>query len=201
MTFRKHLRFLYEMFLPREARFDGDKFFDRSGEPASARRKGPPKGTVGTTSKDWGVSDDPAAQGDLDSPGPSRASRRDLYDHFSKTFPEFQRAITDAAKKLYGPNFEQVIDKAFGKPGLTQGAIKDLWDANDTDYEALGDVGFLFDVAQQGSAGTGPGVSGYSHVTDPGNFSTPKEDWDDASGAYVPRSKRPRGVKGGKLVY
>lgn len=197
MTFRKHLRFLYEMFLSREARFPDEKFWSRDGSPAAMRKSsGPPKGTVGTTAKDYGVSDEPEAESDPWA-GPNRP---DLFDRFSKTLPEFQKAIMDAAKKLYGPNFEQVIDKAFGKPGLTQEAIRDLWDANATDNEALGEVGFLFDTAQGGGY-SGGGVHNYPAVTKPGYFRRPKDDWDDASGSLTPRKSRPIGIKGGRLVF
>lgn len=65
---RSHsLRFLYEAFLPRrEARFPDEKFWNpRTGQPIAAQKSsGPPKGTVGTTAKDWNVGNAPNAGAD-----------------------------------------------------------------------------------------------------------------------------------------
>lgn len=59
---KSSLRFLYEAFLPREARFPDEDFWSkRTGEPVMARRAGPPPGTTGTTAKDWGATDTPSA--------------------------------------------------------------------------------------------------------------------------------------------
>lgn len=63
------LRFLYEAFLPREARFPDEKFWNpKSGEPLQMKRGGPPKGTVGTTAQDWGVHDEPLVSGEVTVP-------------------------------------------------------------------------------------------------------------------------------------
>lgn len=199
MTFRKHLRFLYEMFLPREARFPDEKFWTKSGEPVAMKRGGPPKGTVGTTAKDWGVKDD-EPDDSFDPDGPSPHARDALFDRFSQTFPEFQKSVYDAARRLFGKDFDQVIDQAFNKPGFTKQAIRDMWESFRTDHEALNDIGFLFDTAQGGGYGS-VGPSGYSHVTDPHYFTEPREDWDPVTHNLVPRTGHPKGFKNGMPVY
>lgn len=81
-------RLLYEMFLPREARFPDEKFWTGSGAPIGVRKHtGPPKGTVGTTAKDWGAT------------GPSRASAPKLpagvndFDTLRRVDPKAAEAI------------------------------------------------------------------------------------------------------------
>lgn len=89
-------RLLYEMFLPREARFPDEDFWSKSGESATMKRKGPPKGTVGTTSKDWGAR------------GPSRPSRdrpklpSDVvdYDTLRRVDPEAAEAIRKHIERI-----------------------------------------------------------------------------------------------------
>lgn len=50
-------RFLFELFMPREARFPDEKFWTKDGEPIEAPPKGPPRGAIGQTHADFGAQD------------------------------------------------------------------------------------------------------------------------------------------------
>jgi hypothetical protein len=192
---RKHLRHLLELFLP-EARFPDEKFWSKSGDPIHPKPKGP-GGAHGTSAKDYGFHDPPTAP--VSSPTPARG---DLYDHFSKSENEFIRAIRNAAYKLYGTDFESVIDDSWGKPGMVKDLLEKMWKNNFTDYEALGEIGFLFDIAQNGNSGY-QGYLGPSHY--PAAHTSgyhPREDWDPNTGDMIPRPGRPKGGdRKGNLVY
>lgn len=193
MTSRK---FLFELFLP-EARFPDEKFWTKDGDPIHPPRKGMPANARGTTHQDYGAQDrDDDGDDELD---PVQRHGASLFNHFSKTFPEFERAIRGYAQQIFGPNYEKVIDGAFGQPGLVKRYIKSMWDGNWTDHEAGDEIGFLFDVAQGGSSGY-YNPSNYKHLAS-GNPGT-KEDWDASIQDVKPRPSRPIGVdKQGNLVY
>jgi hypothetical protein len=185
MTSRKHhLRRLLELFLP-EARFPDEKFWTKDGTPIYPEPKGIPRNTQGLTMKDLGVEDEP--------PLAPNAEKGDLYNHFSKTLPEFIRNIDTAAKKLFGDRYQKKIDAWFRQPGYVQDVIKKLWDDNYTDWEALGEIGFIFDVVQGGIVGDpNRNPSHYPQLTT--KRFQPKVDWDPITDTVTPRPKRPVGL-------
>ncbi len=77
-----------------------------------------------------------------------------LYDHFSKDFNEYKRSIEREAERIMGKDFRDRIDQGFGKKGAYDKALKELWDKNYSDYEGLGEIGFWFDVVQNGDVDT-----------------------------------------------
>lgn len=185
-----------------EARFPDEKFWSKDGDPIQAAPKGPPKGSGHTSMKSLGAGEpeDPASK--------VTPKNADLRDHFSKTFPEYLSAVDGAAKRAYGPDYMKKIEEAFNKPGMIRDALKQMWDVNYTDHEAFGEIGFLFDTAQQAGQttynGHAGGPAGYPRLLKPdywANDIDSKGIYDPTTGDVTPRPGRPTGVKGGKLVF
>lgn len=81
-----------------------------------------------------------------------RRQTDDLHDVFSTDFSGYQRNITQACNKLFGKQWPQDIDAAYGQ-GSTKKMLSDLWRNFWTDHEALGEVGHYYDAAMQGQEG------------------------------------------------
>lgn len=183
-----------------EARFPDEKFWTKDGDAIQAPPKGAPPGGAYSSMKSLGAGEpeDPTSR-----TAPKNAN---LLDHFSKTFPEYLSAVDGAAKKAYGPDYVKKIEEAFNKKGMVRDALKQMWDANYTDHEAFGEIGFLFDTAQQSSQGTGSsGPAGYPHLLKPDywkNDIDSKGIYDPITGDVTPRAGRPKGVDAkGNLVF
>jgi hypothetical protein len=189
----RHLRRLFEIFMP-EARFPDEKFWTKDGDAIQAAPKGAPAGAVGTTHKDYGSYKDPRRATDTHKPQKFdwAATGKALRDIFSTDPETFKRNIEGAAAKLFGPRWKDLIDRAWGSKGFTDGVIKKMWDKNYTDNEGIGDIGFLFDTAQrpgevQGYRGSYRGADW--EPEDKGDFVDNGDDWES-----VPRTGRPTGV-------
>jgi hypothetical protein len=118
-----------------------------------------------------------------------------LWDVFSQDPKSFADNVRRESQKLFGPQFEQVIDKHYGK-GSVDKIIKDAWKGNYTDSETVGEVGFYFDNAQQAASGAAGSSGGYMSSI---KLEQPRSDHiqmdpsdpDDEGDAY-PRLRRPR---------
>ena len=84
-----------------------------------------------------------------------------LYDHFSKTKPEFINKVVGEAYKLYGRDFGKKIDARHG-PGAWKKLVDQMWDKHYSDSEAVDEIGFYFDISQQGESGYGS-AGAYDH--------------------------------------
>lgn len=99
-----------------------------------------------------------------------------LLDKFPKTFPEFKKMVDDECKRKLGHNYKDVIDKSqpMGQ-GATDEAIKQFWDGHWTAHETEGEIGFLYDIAQQNTGLTNPSIH-YPHMNIKKNGKLERED-------------------------
>jgi hypothetical protein len=78
----------------------------------------------------------------------------DLRDKFSKTYEEFKRNLEKIAEKYLGKDWKDFIEKAQpNKHGDVDKGIRKMWIENYTDYEAIHEIGFWYDLAQTDSFG------------------------------------------------
>jgi hypothetical protein len=76
--------------------------------------------------------------------------RNPLFDVFPKTYGEFFEKVNAAAEEIFGFDYVRQIDTWEGWSGATFWLIQQLWDAYYTAYEALFELGFVFDSALNG---------------------------------------------------
>lgn len=128
-----------------------------------------------------------------------------LYDHFSKTFPEYKVKVDRVAKKYLGNDWKRFISERTGGRISVQDVdnfIRHMWNNFWTDSEAVQQIGFIFDVAQDyhiDDAGR-TAMENYdipSMLTDPG----PKMDWSVADHDLYDRTRRIVGVQGDELIF
>jgi len=180
-----------------EARFPDEKFWSKDGDPIQAAPKGAPQGTKGSTFKDYGSSRELRRATDTATPQKRnwQAIGKALRDRFSSDSESFRRNIEAESAKLFGPQWKNLIDRAWGSKGFADNAIEKMWNKNYSDNEAMQEIGFLFDLAQR------PGeLQGY---TPDGSPWEPNDKFDfDSDWNETPRPGRPTGVGGdGKLTY
>lgn len=138
----------------------------------------------------------------------TEAGGKDLFDVFPKTEQEFNSVVDRACKHDYGPRYRDAFDHVQGFRGAIDKFMKALWEGNWTAYEAVGEIGMIFDVmtdfntfqggpaAVQGLLRQDPGQFqdiGYAHLRVPqnGEFILKRSDAYDLFGDWHDRPFRP----------